>query len=156
MARYVSIGAVGLARMVDEMAKAALTGVAQAVSNQAKLNARHGFRSGQFITNGWSSIGYRVEGAPRYKAVVGSTLKHFMFWEMGHHNLFVTKGAARSGPPSGWTFVRNRWLSAAFETTRPQQQALALNAVSQVARRYGVAGQAAYRAAKGLVQVGPQ
>lgn len=119
-------------KMLDEMAVAALHGAAYAVENEAKRQTRHGFTSGDFATRGWQSITHRVEGAPRYRALVGSTERHFLFWEMGHHNLFTRR------------YERVPWLSRAFEQSRTLQLQYALTAAQNVAAKYGTAGRVAY------------
>lgn len=119
-------------RMLDQMAVAALRGACMAVANQAKLETRRGFKTGKYITNGWTSITYRVQGAPNYLGQVGSWLKHFAFWELGHRNAFTGQ------------YERNRWLTRAFEKSRQAQIRYALAASRQVATRYGVMGQVAY------------
>lgn len=125
-------------RMLEEMAVAALVGACLAVVNQAKLEARGGFKSGRFVTRGWQSITYEVAGAPRFSAKVGSTEKHFAFWELGHRNLFTGQ------------FERNRWLTRGMERSRGQQRVNAVKAAEQVAKKYGVIGQYAFARGKRL------
>lgn len=123
-------------RMLEEMAVAALHGAALAVVNQAKIEARGGFKSGVYVTRGWQSITHEVVGSPRFTAKVGSTEKHFAYWELGHRNLFTRR------------FERNRWLTRGMERSRQQQRIFALRAAEHVARKYGVVGQFAFSRGK--------
>lgn len=106
----------------------AVKAAAQVVVNQAKMNARGGFKSGDFVTTGWNTINYEVIDGPPIRANVGSPLKHFMWWELGHHNIF-TRG-----------YERYEWLKPAFQTTTAEQQTAAAMAAKMTAVRYGLPG----------------
>lgn len=123
--RFVS-NAVLLDKFLDELAVKTITAAAIFVTGQAKKNARGGFKGGAFVTRGWQSIRYEVTrtGLGRASALVGATEKHFMFWEVGHHNLFTRR------------FERNRWLSRAMMEGRTLRDMAVLAAADQVARKY--------------------
>lgn len=62
--------------------KRAVREAAIVVQNKAKKEAQGGFKSGRFVTNGWTTIGHRVRTAGlKVWGEVGSPLKHFAYWE---------------------------------------------------------------------------
>lgn len=127
-------------RFLNDLAYSTMKAVALFVEGQAKREARGGFKSGTFVTRGWQSIRHeivRTGVAGQVRAFVGSTEKHFMWWEMGHHNLFTRR------------YERNRWLTRAMTTGRTLRDQAALAAAQQVASRYG--GLAAASGARTLV-----
>lgn len=101
----------------------ALAATALHAANQGRREARGGFKSGAFVTRGWQSITYALlPGVAR----VGSTEKHFAYWQMGHHNVFTRR------------WERNEWLTRALTQNRGELERQAANAVGQVARRYAL------------------
>lgn len=118
-----------LRKVQIEVARAALVAATQVVVNQAKMNARGGFKGGRYVTQGWTSITFElIEDGFNMRTRVGSTLKHFMWWELGHHNAFTGR------------YERSEWLLPAVTTGRTLQQMAAKKAAKQVAHRYGVKG----------------
>jgi hypothetical protein len=107
----------------------ALRAAAIVVENEAKRNAKGGFKTGNFATNGWTSIGHDVvrKGLMgNLVARVGSTRLHFLFWEVGHFNIF-TGG-----------FEQNTWLSDAFRETEDLQQEAAATALRKHMRKSSI------------------
>ena len=97
--------------------KAALRAAAYVVVGQAKLNARGGFTTGRYATTGWNTITYALKKKRRtYIAEVGSTRKHFAYWELGHSNKFTGN------------YEHVPWLKPAFNNTFEKQQAAAIKA----------------------------
>lgn len=110
-----------------QIARGALQASAVVVQNQARMNAQGGFKTGRFVTQGWTSITYEIVGdGPAMTARVGTTLKHFMYWELGHHNAFTRR------------YERKEWLLPAVMNGRVLQQQAALRAAQQIADRHGV------------------
>ena len=112
-------GIVAFHRLIATQAVRAATMV---VWRQAKMNARGGFGSGDFVTGGWSQIGWAVKAGTHHAAVgqVGAPQAHFAYWEFGHQNIFTRQ------------YERNRWLSKAFISTPKKQQEAATAAVRKV------------------------
>ncbi len=133
--RYVTNLVAGEA-LIHAVAKAAITGAVMYVDAQAKNEARGGFKSGAFVTRGWQSITWAVsEGRGMVTGFVGSTEKHFMFWEMGHHNAWTRQ------------FEQNRWLTRAFQNKAGIQTA-ARTAAVQVGATFGLGARAVGRMVK--------
>lgn len=96
-----------------------VTAVAIQITNDAKLEARGGFKSGDFVTRGWQGIRWQVKcDGLTPVGRVGHHELHFMLWEMGHHNAWTRK------------YERNPWLSNGFKRNPATQ-----DAVSKVAAR---------------------
>lgn len=110
-------------RTMEEAGVQMLRAACLAVQNQAKRETRGGFKSGRFVTRGWQSITHTIERGPPPVGYVGSTELHFMFWELGHYNLFTRQ------------FERNRWLTRAMMVAQPAMQQQATAALRQVVTR---------------------
>ena len=96
-------------KFIKEMSKATVSAACMHVTRMAKIEARGGFKSGTFVTRGWQSISWYLVPADMgmsYRGFVGSSEKHFMFWEMGHHNIFTRQ------------YEQNRWLTRAMRAKR--------------------------------------
>jgi hypothetical protein len=116
----------------ESIAEAALEAASAVVEERAKMNAQGGFKTGQFATNGWRTIGRQVIGSgSNARAIIGSTEKHFQYWEVGHQNVFTRR------------YERNRWLHRAVMETQPQQAAAAGLAARAAAAQFGLRGRIA-------------
>lgn len=119
-------------RMHVEIGVEAIRATCLVIQNQAKGYARGGFKTGRYVTTGWNLITHEVirEGGAgqtlKVTGRVGSTLEHFAYWELGHHNVF-TGG-----------YERSPWLAPAMQNGRILQMMAARRAVEQVVRRYRV------------------
>lgn len=105
---------------------AALDAASLVVMQEAKLNARGGFKTGNFAGTGWNLVD-RFVNKDFFNpfAEIGAPQRHFAFWELGHHNLFTG------------SYERNRWLSKAFQETLAEQQGAAVKAARKVAMKRG-------------------
>ena len=104
----------------------AVIAAALVVQNEAKKNARGGFKSGKFVTTGWNLITHVVLPGRNPRAQIGSTLDHFAFWELGHHNTWTRK------------YERHEWLRPAMDDTKAQQNKAADIAARATAKRFGM------------------
>lgn len=99
------------------------------VQNQARKNARGGFKSGDFVTTGWNTINHDiVESGNGFQGFVGTPLRHFAYWELGHKNLFTRQ------------FEQKEWLRPAMMETKSEQQEAATAAARAVVRTAGIPG----------------
>ena len=103
---------------------AVVTAVAIQITNDAKLEARGGFKGGAFVTRGWQGIRWAVIDQQPPRALVGHHERHFMFWEMGHHNAWTRQ------------YERNQWLSRGFTRDPPAQNRAADLAARATAAKY--------------------
>lgn len=124
----------------EQIATAMLTASAQVVVDRAKGITQHGFRSGMFVTDGWTKINFQIVGrglgSGNIRAEVGHPDPHFMYWEMGHQNAFTRR------------YERFEWLKMAQQQTVAQQRTAAARAATAAAARYGVGGFMLYSVAK--------
>ena len=118
----------GVRGYMMRMGEAAVAAAAMVITNQAKLNARGGFKGGAFVTRGWQGIRWKmVKKAAVPTARIGHHELHFMLWEMGHHNLCTRQ------------YERHPWLEPALRSTRDAQGIAANKAARQVTIMAGTA-----------------
>lgn len=126
MARFFHDNTPEARRMLRDIAVAAMRAALVVIETQAKKNTRGGFTSGRFVTGGWRSITHEVVADDHHvEGSVGTTLRHFAFWELGHQNIFTRR------------YERAPWLRPAMEETQAKQQIAADRAALQVAKAYG-------------------
>jgi len=108
-----------------KIACAMVTAVCIQITNDCKMEARGGFKGGAFVTRGWQGIRWQVDcGGRKPRGVVGHHEKHFMFWEMGHHNAWTRQ------------YERNQWLTKGFMRDQPAQRRVADVAARVTAAKY--------------------
>lgn len=104
------------------------------ITNDCKLESRGGFKSGQFVTRGWQGIRWQTDcKGINPTGVVGHHEKHWMFWELGHHN--------------SWTrqYERNQWLTRGFQRNTGAQDRVAGIAARVTAAKHSVSTSAFLR-----------
>ncbi len=113
-------------KTLREAALSALIVAAEHVVQEAIALTFGGFKTGAFVTDGWKSITFDIDER-RMVARVGSTLDHFMYWELGHLNLFTAD------------YEHNPWLTNAIKANPEERQRLVDQAVGKIVRNQGIA-----------------